>query len=147
MPMVYYILVLCLLTLAGSETHVNSMVYDNVETTTTGIGIGRKKKNCQGKGLCVIGSDIKSITIEDRITIARLSFDKESLRSMFIARSDLSDFAVKEFFSGKSFEMEDGYNGTIIVKGNHYDIDIPKGYYPLYKQKTGFVIKFDSLQR
>jgi hypothetical protein len=118
-------------------------VTDGEDTTVTGVGLGRKKKGCQGKGICVIGSDFKIPTPDDRQTIARLSFTDQSLSSMFITYSDLSETAMKEFFSDRYFIMEEVFSESLEVKGNVYKIDIPKGKFPISKQDKGLKIQFD----
>lgn len=119
------------------------MVVDTGDTTVSGVGLGRKKKNCKGKGICVIKGDIKKAVLDDRQTIATLNFNDQSLSTMFIAYSDLSEIARKEYFSNDYFIMEEAYSEPLKMGGKIYKIFISKGKYPISKQRKGLKINFD----
>ncbi len=136
-----YCLLLVLSMLVNPEMQLYSTKANMGDTTVSGVGLGRKKKNCKGKGVCIIGSDIKSI--DDRHTIAKLSFTGQSLSSMFISYSDLSEKARRQYFSEKYFIMEEAYVGDLRANGKLYKINITKGKYPISTGKNGLKIEFE----
>lgn len=142
-PFIYYLLLICLMVTGNPEKSGDTVLCDMGDTTTTGVGLGRKKKNCRGKGICVIGSDLKIAASDDQMTIARLGFTDQSFRNMFISYSDLSKYAVEKYFSDKYFVMEEAFAGFVTIKGRDYKIHIPKGEYPIHREDKGLRIVFD----
>ncbi len=111
-------------------------------TTTTGVGLGRPKKDCKGKGLCIITGEIREWKVGNRQTIARLTFNGETLSTMFIAHSDLNKTAREEFFAGRHFVMEEPYESSLKVGKQTFQVHIEKGQYPIRKSDRGFTIDF-----
>ncbi|PHN02401.1 hypothetical protein [Flavilitoribacter nigricans] len=142
MNAIYYQLLLGLFILTSPGIPSNFVMPAAGDTTVSGVGLGRNKKNCEGKGICIIGSELKIAGIGDRQTIARLNFSKQSLGSMSISYSDLTEGARRTFFSEKYFLMEEAYSGTLKVKDRAYEIKIPAGKYPIVKEEKGLRVDF-----
>lgn len=139
----YFILLFGLLLLFTPEAISTAIPMETVgTTTTTGVGIGRSKKNCEGKGLCIITGEIKGWKIGNRQTLARLTFDGESLSTMFITHSDLNKSAREEFFAGTHFVMEEPFGTLLKVGKQTFQIQIQKGKYPIRKTDRGFTVDF-----
>lgn len=143
MSYLYYFFLAGLIMFVSPDYQLQSTLANMGDTTVSGVGIGRKKKDCAKKGVCIIGSDIMITGIDDRHTIAKISFSGEgSLNSMFISYSDLTKNARIDFFSDEYFIMEEEYVDILKVKDKVYKIDIQKGKYPITKYKKGLKIQF-----
>lgn len=139
----YYLMALGFILMVTPDSQLYTPVVDIQNSAVAGVGLGRKKKNCRGKGVCIISSEIKTPGSGDRIILATLTFSGESLTSMFIDYSDLNENVKKEYFSGDHFIMEESYSGPFKRQKKAVMIHIPKGKYPISQQKNGLKIGFD----
>lgn len=137
MKITFLILILNLSLFTMSDSNV---LIAPSETTTTGIGFGRTKKNCEGRGFCVIEASFNNSIVGDHLTRATLTFSDRSISSIYFTNKDLGEQERRKYFSGDYFAVDEDFKTQLKIKGRTLDIYISEGMYEINRDKEGLEI-------